>query len=94
MLEEGTLKAMLAIRKHSLNLILLSVSIGLLVYGMWQHECTVIDWVWGSGQGWKNPFYFWYPYLGTNLGMAYDITMALEIIAYIMLFLSLWFWTD
>ena len=83
--------AMNEVKKHTLNIMVLIGAILLFCYGMWQHDMACGSAVWDSG-AWKGEFYFWYPYLKTNIGGVYDITLALMMSAFVIAILSLWFW--
>jgi len=80
-------------RRHTWNALLLIGAILLFCYGIWQHDLACGGAVWGSG-AWQQPFYFWLPYLGTNVGMAYDLTLAMMVIGFVFSILALWFWND
>ena len=80
-------------RKHTWNALLLIGAILLFCYGIWQLNMAFQGTIWADDV-WKQDFYFWYPYLHTNIGMATDLTMGMMVSAFIFGMIALWFWND
>jgi hypothetical protein len=83
---EGQIKKIL--KKHALNKIALVVSAVLFVWSIWQHEIMMFPYI---QQQWNSTFQF-FSGVKVHWGTAYDYTLLLEFIAYIMLGMALWFW--
>ena len=84
------------IRKFSLNITGVIFAVFFFIFGIWQHELVCGGFVWANPEIYMRTFqwFSWPVPLVTTLGQAYDLTLFVEFLAFLLLFASLWTWNE
>jgi len=77
-------------RKHIKNMVALFFSTFWFMWAIWQHEIMMMPYM---AERWNTGFQF---FTGIILpwGAAYDFTLLLEAVCFIVALVSIWFWED
>lgn len=80
----------LKIRKHTVNIVGLLFSTFMFMWAIWQHDLVAV----APMQSWGDqPFVIGF-HVVMDRWTAYDFTLSMIVVAYVLLFVSLWLWND